>query len=376
MSEKSSPNRSKPALDGMQAYEPGKPIEEIRKKYELDERPVKLASNENPYTPPEALRSVYCSEFDRLNRYPDGGSFYLGQALSEKYDWPAEGIVLGAGSDEVLDCLAKATLEPGHEVLCGNPSFAIYQLDAQMMGAEPVPVPLTDNYEFDLDRMLASITPRTRWVCLPNPNNPTSRYISREKLNNFFRALPEHCLLLLDEAYYELIEAPDYPDGLEILKAREPDQAGVVVLRTFSKAYALPGLRVGYGMMAPDLARELHKVRPPFNINRPAQAVAVEALEHQEFLDESRRKIISERQRLVAALEERNINFVPPEANFILMEAPGDFTGNELFERLLPEGIIIRSMAAYGLENQVRVTVGKPGENDQFISALDKICDF
>ncbi len=372
----SNPYRVRKELSGMQAYEPGKPIPEIQVQYNLAEPPIKLASNENPYSPPEELRSVYEAEFERLNRYPDGGSFYLSRALSEKYDWPAEGIVLGGGSDEVLDCLAKATLGEEHEVLMGDPSFAIYQLDAMMMGATPVTVPLTADFEFNLEEMLAEVTSHTRWVCLPNPNNPTSRYVDRESLNEFYRALPEHCLLLLDEAYFELMDLSDYPSGVELLKNQDTGGAGVVVLRTFSKAYAIPGLRVGYGLMSPELAEELHKVRPPFNVTRPGQAVAVKALEQEEFLVSSRKKIERERENLLTELEARNVEFVPPVANFFLMKAPGDYTGNQLFKSLLPEGVIVRSMAGYGLEEYVRVTVGKPEENELFLEALDKICEF
>ncbi len=373
---KRSPYEVRPALAGLHPYEPGRPIEEIEAKYGLDSPPVKLASNENPYSPPEQLKEIYCQEFSQLNRYPDGGSYYLREALSEKYDWPMDGIVVGAGSDEVLDCLAKAMLEPGCEIVCGDPSFVIYQMDALKMGARPVTVKLTRDFQFDLEAMVDAVTENTRWVCLPNPNNPTARYITTTQLEEFFAALPSHCLLLLDEAYFEFIDSEDYPDGIEFLKNRTEDQAGLVVLRTFSKAYALPGLRVGYGLMEPRLARELHKVRPPFNITRPTQAVAVEALKQEEFLAWSREKIISERRRLEVEFESRGIDFVQPSANFILAEAPGDLTADELFEKLLPEGVIIRSMSPYGLEKHVRITVGKPIENQILLSALDNVCGF
>ncbi len=376
MTDKKSPFRVRETLASLQAYEPGKPMEEIQAKYDLDELPVKLASNENPYSPPDELKSSYDREFQRLNRYPDGGCFYLREALAEKYDWPAEGIVVGAGSDEILDCLAKATLEPGLEVVCGDPSFVIYQMDALMMGAEPKPVPVDANFNLDLEAMLEQVGPQTRWVCIPNPNNPTSRYLSQADFWEFYERLPAHCLLLIDEAYFELMTQSDYPDGLNFLKQRQDGQAGVVVLRTFSKAYALPGLRVGYGLMDPELAAELHKVRPPFNVNRPGQALARAALEETEFLATSREKIITERQRLLEEFDRRRINYVPPSANFILVEAPGDFKGDQLFEALLPEGVIVRSMAPYGLDNHFRLTVGRQEENDQFLAALDQVCGF
>ncbi len=362
-------------LEPINAYQPGKPRREIQREYDLDRMPVKLASNENPFSPPEFLEEVYREEFEKLNRYPDGGCFYLRQALAEEYDWPEEAIVLGAGSDEVLDCLAKTTLGPGKEVLTANPAFLMYKIDAQMMGATTIEVPVDDNFHIDLEGMLENITDSTRWICLANPNNPTSRYITEEELEDFLDQVPAHCLVIIDEAYFELMDQPDYPDGLQLLKSRSEDDPHLVVLRTFSKAYGLAGLRVGYGLMDPGLADQLNKVRPPFNLTRPSQAVACRALENNHYLEEVRRVLTAEREKLVEELKGRGFNVVPPAANFMLVEVPGGQQAEAVCEELLKEGVIVRSMAPYGLENHFRLSVGRPEENNLFLRKLDKISE-
>ncbi|MFP4687204.1 MAG: histidinol-phosphate transaminase [bacterium] len=362
-------------LAAMVPYQPGKPIEEIKREYDLDFTPVKLASNENPYSPPEKIRDVYMREFDNLNRYPDGSSYYLRRAIAKKHRWPAGGVALGCGSDEILDCLAKAMLSPGDEVLIGDPSFAMYKIDAMMMGAVPIEVPLDENFDFNLDRLADNITPDTKWICIPNPNNPTSRYVERDELANFIKKIPENCLLILDEAYFEFMDQPDYPDGIQFLRQNSKD-CSIVVLRTFSKAFALAGLRVGYGLMDPELVSEINKVRPPFNVTRPSQAVALAALEADEYIAEVREKISAERKRLVDELESRGIEVVAPCANFMLVGVEAD-AGAELFcEELLRHGVIVRSMAPYNLEKYFRLSVGTPEENDIFLAALDQIGGF
>lgn len=364
------------ALSEMVPYEPGKPIDEIAREYDLDEQPVKLASNENPYSPPEVLRDVYEAEFDRLNRYPDGGVHHLREALSERYDWPMDGIVIGAGSDEVTDFLARAYLDPGDETVLADPSFVRHSMLPRMMGANPVEVPVTGDFDFDLDAMLEAVGPDTRWLFLPNPNNPTSRYVPEARLRSFLGNLPGDLTVILDEAYCEFMTEPDYPDGREILDDFSADDDPTMILqRTFSKAYGLAGLRVGYALMPPAVAREIHKVRPPFNVTRPAQAVAVEALECQDFLGESRRKIETERDRLLEALDDRGIGYVEPSANFLLLRVPETTTAEDFCEGMMSRGVIVRSMAPYELDRHVRVSVGRPGENDRFLTALDDILE-
>ena len=359
-------------LEQLSPYQPGKPAEELAREYNLDRPVVKLASNENPFSPPESVRAAYQDVFDQLNRYPDGGSYQLRESLSDYYSWPSAGIVVGGGSDEVLDCLAKATLSPGDEVLTAKPAFIRYRMVAGMMGATPVEVPLTETYDIDLNGLAEQITDDTKWICIPNPNNPTSRYIQKEDLRNFLRDLPPDVIVVLDEAYFELMNFEDYPDGTTWLKNEHDTPAHVVVLRTFSKAFGMAGLRVGYGLMEPECKREIDKIRPPFNVTRPAQAVARVALKQQDFLQATRAKIATQRQRLVEELEARDFEVVPPSANFMLVR-PNHLSAAKLTEELKKRGIIIRPMSPYGLPEFVRVTVGRSSENERFLKALDQI---
>lgn len=362
------------ALSELQPYEPGKPVDEIAREYELDQEPVKLASNENPYSPPEELRSVYQNEFDQLNRYPDGGAYHLRKALSEYYDWPIEGIVIGAGSDEITDFLVRAFLEPGDEVVLSDPSFVRHSMLPRMMGAVPRTVPVTDDFEHDLKGFRQAINEKTRWVFVPNPNNPTSRYISDSDLRSFLDDLPSDLVVILDEAYSEFMDQPDFPDGRTILDEYDDTEDPTILLqRTFSKAYGLAGLRLGYGLIPPAIARELHKVRPPFNVTRPAQAVATEALSCGNYIEDSRRKITDERERVLAELERLGVGYVPPEANFFLLEIPGSYETAQFCEELMQRGVIVRSMIPYDLDRHVRVSVGTPSENNRFLEALENL---
>ncbi len=370
------PPEPRAELKGIQPYKPGKPLDEISRDYDFDGEPVKLASNENPYSPPSSLCSVYEEEFDRLNRYPDGGCYYLRQAIAQKYQWPPEGIVIGAGSDEITDFLSKVYLAPGDEVIVADPSFIRQTMLPKIMGAKPVQVPVKNDFTVDLKGMLEAVNRRTRWICLPNPNNPTSRYVPEDDLRAFLGELPPDLLVILDEAYFEFMDQDDYPDGRDVLDDfTGRGSPSIVLQRSFSKAYGLSGLRVGYGLMNPSIAHEIHKVRPPFNVTRPGQRVAREALGHDRFLSESREKLREERGRLLRELRSRGIDFVEPSANFLLLEVPEGSTGESFCEEFRRRGIIIRSMTLYGLEHHVRVSVGTATENDQFLEALGEILE-
>ncbi len=351
-------------------YEPGKPVDELMRERNVDRRPLKMGSNENPLPPPESLREAYRDVFGRLNRYPDGGSYRLRQALSEHYDWPLEGILAAGGSDEILDCLGKALLDPEDEVVVSESSFVRLPMIAGFMGASLRPVPLTDEFLLDLAGMERRITDRTRMIYIPNPNNPTGRYVSREALEQFLSTVPPRVLVVLDEAYFELIEDESYPDGRRLLEGSFPP--GIVVLRTFSKSYGLAGLRAGYGLMDPELRRELDKVRPPFNVTAPAQAVAREALVSSgEYLRRARDLLPAEADRVREALEERGVETVPTSAHFFLARAPGG-EGREAFDRLLDRGVITRPMDGYGLPEYLRISVLEPEDNDEFLSRWDE----
>ncbi|MFB6357008.1 MAG: histidinol-phosphate transaminase [bacterium] len=356
-------------LELMVPYEPGKPEEEIMREYGLEERPVKLASNENPYPPPEDVIKAFREQGEHLNRYPDGGCFYLKEAIADRYDRSPEEVVVGGGSDEVLDCLGKTMLSPGDEVLAPWPGFIRYKMIAQMMGATTVNIPTGPEMNINLDELLESVSERTRWICLPNPNNPTSRYVTESDLIETIGQIPDHVTIIMDEAYFEFMNQDDYPDGLKVAK-RFPGKT-IIVLRTFSKAFGLAGLRVGYGLMSPELAREIDKVRPPFNVTRPAQEAARMALKNPSYVEEIRKKIHEERQRITRELENRAIDFISPSANFLLFQPPGTDSGREFCERCMEKGVILRPMDPYELPEYVRLTVGTPEENDRFFHVLD-----
>ena len=357
----------RPALGALVPYEPGKPVEEVQRELGLD-RVVKLASNEGQFGPlPAALEAIERGARE-LNRYPDGGAYRLRTTLAAKHGVPLESVALAAGADGVIMYLSLATLDPGDEVVCGWPSFPSYVLDAIKMGARPVQVPLT-SHRYDPGAILAAITPRTKLVYLCNPNNPTGTTIPRAELDAYFEGVPEHVLTVLDEAYFEYVDEPGYPDGIA-----EYFEMGrrVLVLRTFSKIYGLAGLRVGYGIGPADVVEAIAKVRNAFDINQPAQDAAVASLGDEEELGRRRRATAEGRAQLERALSLLELPYArPPAANFLYVEVGGD--SRALFDRLLHEGVIVRPLGPFGAPGAIRVTVGTREENDLFASALERV---
>jgi histidinol-phosphate aminotransferase len=354
------------ALDGLVPYEPGKPVEELRRELGLD-RVVKLASNEGPYGPFPAALDAIARASKGLNRYPDGGSYQLRRVLAERHGVAPENIAPAAGADAVILYLSLAMLDPGDEVVLGWPSFPSYVLDALKVGAVPVWVPLTE-HRYDPEALLESITRRTKLVYLCNPNNPTGTMVSRDAVDAYFDAVPDHVLTVLDEAYFEYVDDPDYPDGIEeYLKAGKR----VVVLRTFSKIYGLAGLRIGYGVAAAPVVTAIRKVQKPFDVSRPAQDAAVASLDDVAELARRKQANAAARDQLVAGLVEHGLDPVTPAvANFVFVELGGD--ARPLFGALLEEGVIIRPVAAFGAANAIRVTVGSEEENRIFLDALPR----
>ena len=329
------------ALDGVRAYEPGKPVEEVQRELGL-ERVVKLASNEGPFPPfPAALEAIERTA-RALNRYPDGGSYLLREALAERHGVAFEEVVVGAGADGLIDCVSQATLDPGDEMVCGWPSFASYVIDALKLGAVPKTVPLVD-HRYDVDAILEAIGPKTKLVFLCDPNNPTGTMSTRAELDSYFDRVPDHVLTVLDQAYFEYLDDPEYPDGIE-----EYVKAGhaVLVLRTFSKMYGLAGLRVGYGVGAPELVTALAKVRRAFDVNQQAQAAALASLGSPEEVNRRRRVNAEGLAQVARALREHGFEPVPSVTNFVFFEVGDD--SRPLFEQLLHEGVIVRPMGAFG----------------------------
>jgi histidinol-phosphate aminotransferase len=347
-------------------YEPGKPVEEVQRELGLD-RVVKLASNEGPFPPfPAALEAIGRAARE-LNRYPDGGVHGLRSALADRHGVAFEDVVVGGGADGVIDLLSQATLEPGDEIVCGWPSFPSYVLDALKLGAVPLKVPLRE-HAHDLDAMLAAVGPRTKLVYVCHPNNPTGTGNGRDELLAFLDALPGHVVAVLDQAYFEYIDDPDYPDGVEeAFKAGRP----VVVLRTFSKIYGLAGLRVGYGIAPSAVVAATSKVRRAFEIDAIAQAAALASLGDDVEIARRRELNRSGRERLAEILRGHGLSPVGPAlGNFLYVEV-GD--GRDVFERLLREGVIVRPLSGFGAPGAIRVSVGTPEEIEFFAVALGHV---
>jgi histidinol-phosphate aminotransferase len=360
----------KPPVRDLVPYEPGKPVEEVQRELGL-ERVVKLASNEGPFGPfPEALEALAAAG-PELNRYPDGGGYRLRAALAERHRVRFEEVALGAGADGVVDCLAQVSLEPGDEIVCGWPSFPSYVITAKKLGAVATLVPLRAG-RYDLDGLLDAITERTKLVYVCHPNNPTGTMNTRAELDDYFDRVPEHVLTVLDQAYFEYVDDPEYPDGIEEYLKRG---RRVVVLRTFSKIFGLAGLRVGYGIAPAEVVTAVGKVRRAFDVTTPAQVAALASLAAPTAPSEleRRRRLNREgRPAIESALLEHGFDPVGPAvANFVFAEVGDD--SRPLFERLLEQGVIVRPTAGFGAPGGIRVTVGTPEENVYFREALGRV---
>ncbi len=348
-------------------YPPGKPIEELEREYGISGS-IKLASNENPLGPsPKAVEAIVAAT-SKLNRYPDGSGFYLRKRLAEKHRLPFDSILLGNGSNEIIELVIRAFMSPGDEVMMPEPSFLLYKLVVQWMGGRAAPIPLKEDWGIDLDKMAEAVTAKTKVIFLTNPNNPTGKVISKTDFEAFLSRVPQSAAVVLDEAYIEFNTNPDTPLGFDYISGQSP---AVIVLRTFSKAYGLAGLRIGFGAMDPEIAGFLNRVRQPFNTGSLAQAAALAAIDDDEFLSRSRQTTWSGLQFLYKEIEKMGLRHIPSEANFFLIEVPCE--AKELYEAMLRRGVIIRSMASYGMERFIRVNVGLPEENIRFIGALKEV---
>ncbi len=356
-----------PAVAGLTAYEPGKPVDEVQRELGLD-RVVKLASNEGPFPPfPAALEAMDRAARD-LNRYPDGGAFRLRAALAERRNVAFEEVAVGSGADGVIDCVSQAFLDSGDEVVCGWPSFPSYVIDALKLGATPVRVPLTDA-RYDLDAVLAAITPRTKVVYVCHPNNPTGTMNTRAELDAYFERVPEHVLTVLDQAYFEYIDDPEYADGIEYFLQGHR----VLVVRTFSKIYGLAGLRVGWGVGSSSVVAAVGKVRRAFDVNTQAQIAAVASLDDDAEVERRRRVNAQERQHVVEILERHGLECAGPAvANFVYAES-GEEDARPLFEALLRAGVIVRPLEGFGAPSAIRVTVGSQEDNAALDEALGRV---
>lgn len=346
------------------AYPPGKPIEDVQREYGLDSV-IKLASNENPCGPsPKAIKAMIQAASE-MHMYPDGNGFYLKQALSKRFGFPSEMIILGNGSDEISDMLAIAYLGPDDNLVCSEHDFISYKLAAQMMGATCKEVPLA-NWHINIDGMLKAIDAKTRLVCIANPSNPIGTMATKKELDRFFAKVPPTTLVLLDEAYVEYVESLDYCEGMKYLK-KHPN---LIVTRTFSKAYGLAGLRIGYGFANPEIIKNLDRVRPPFNANRMSQIAAMAALGDAAFIRRSVEVNKKGRKMLYDTFTKMGLSFIPSQTNFVLIDTGR--SGAAVNESLLRQGVIVRPMGGYGLPSHIRITIGTTAENRRLIGALKR----
>ena len=350
-------------LSAIPVYQPGRPIEEVARELGLPaDDIIKLASNENPLGPSRLALAAMRKALPQVNLYPDGNAFYLKQKLAGKLGLTPAHLILGNGSNEVLEFVGHALISPGAEVVVSQYCFAVYPIVTALFGGKLVVVP-AKNYGHDLDAMLAAITPNTRVVFVANPNNPTGTCARPEDLARFVAAVPENVLLALDEAYLEFLDQP--LDLLPDIRAgRRPN---LLLMRTFSKIYGLAGLRLGYGLGHPDLIAELEKIRQPFNINSIAQVGALAALDDTAHADKTRRKNSRGLKSYARAFRKLGLEFIPSAANFILVRV-GD--GQRVFNDLQKLGIIVRPMGGYQLPEWIRISIGTPRENKRCLEAL------
>ncbi|MDR1310640.1 MAG: histidinol-phosphate transaminase [Burkholderiaceae bacterium] len=352
-------------------YQAGKPISEVAREFGLNEsRIIKLASNENPLgIPPSAQEAVQEALCGVGGRYPDANGFILKAALSARYGVPADWITLGNGSNDILELATRALVRQGEETVYSEYAFAVYPLATQAVGAKGIRVP-AKNYGHDLPAIRAAMTPNARLVFIANPNNPTGTFLSAAELETFLSEVPPHVVVVLDEAYNEYLDGSLQYDSAEWVR-RYPN---VLVSRTFSKMYGLAGLRVGFGIAQPALTDLLNRVRQPFNVNAVAQVAAIAAMNDTEFVRKSAELNVAGYRQLVRACEAMRLEYVPSRGNFVLIRVGSDKeAGARANLALLKRGIIVRPVAAYGLPEWLRVTIGLPEENEAFISALREL---
>ena len=358
-------NLAAPHILALAAYEPGKPEDELRRELGIDEI-IKLASNESPYGPsPKALDALSHGDF-RLHRYPDPTGHDLREALAGHHSIPADHLCLGNGSNELIDLLCRVCASRGEHAVFGHPSFPCYRIGSIAQELNYSAVSLRDDLHWNVDDLLEAVTPKTRLLFVSNPNNPTGSYIAGVELKRLLTSVPEEVLVVVDEAYVEYADAPDFQPATELRDARER----LAILRTFSKAYGLAALRVGYVIGTPELVFALNRLRAPFNVGTIGQRLARLALGDQEYLATTVGACLQGRTRLRDALNEQGLEVAPSQANFLLAKMPK--AGRAVYEALLREGVIVRAMPP-PLESWIRVTVGRPEENSRFLESLERV---
>jgi histidinol-phosphate aminotransferase len=324
---------------------------------------IKLASNENPLPPSDRVQKALIAALPHLNRYPDGSGHYLRQALAKKHGVSIDQVVLGNGSNELIELIVRTFLRPGDEAVVPHPSFMVYPMIVQAAGGIRVMVMLKD-YRLDLEAMARAITPMTKIVFIANPNNPSATIVTADEVAHFLSRVPPRTIVVFDEAYIEFAMGPDFPDVLASVKQGRK----VMVLRTFSKSASLAGLRVGYGVADADAIALMNRIRQPFNVNALAQVAALAALDDESHVMECVRMIEAGRHYLYDEFNALGIKYVPSRANFILVDV--GHSASDVYQKLLKEGVIVRPLTPFGMESALRITIGTPQENRRLVKAL------
>ncbi|MEO1963393.1 MAG: histidinol-phosphate transaminase [Cycloclasticus sp.] len=353
------------SVNGLSPYQPGKPIDELQRELGLDDV-VKLASNENPLGPSEKVKEAIQLAVDELSQYPDGSGFHLKSALAEKLSITTDMITLGNGSNDVLDAIARVFLEQGREAIYSEYAFVVYAIATQSVSATARVAKAVD-YGHDLTAMKALVNERTSVVFIANPNNPTGTLLDWAELETFIQTMPSHVMVVLDEAYCEYLNQAEIPNTINWLQKYQ----NLIVTRTFSKAYGLAGLRVGYALSHPDIADLLNRVRHPFNVNTLGLAAAQAALQDVDYIDKSRQLNKKGLQQLEIGFSQLGLKYIPSVGNFISVNV-GEQAA-EVYQGLLREGVIVRPIAAYKMPNHLRISVGLEHENAKCLEALAKV---
>ena len=356
---------AQPGVRNLTPYQPGKPVEALERELGIRDI-IKLASNENPRGPGTAVRAAIANAATQLSRYPDGAAYALRQRLAAQLQIDPLQLTFGNGSNDVLDVAARVFLGPGKSAVCAAHAFVVYPIAIRGVGAALIEVPAV-NYGADLNAMLAAIRDDTAMLFLANPNNPTGTWVDTNALQAFLDAVPRHVIVVLDEAHFEYVEAPNFPDGMQLL-GKHPN---LIVTRTFSKIHGLAALRLGFAVSSVEIADLLNRIRQPFNVNSLAQAAAMAALDDVAYVRNSRDINTAGMEQITTGLSEMGVGFLPSIGNFLCVECAG--SAAPVYDALLREGVIVRPIAGYGMSNHLRVTIGLPDENARFLAALARV---
>lgn len=355
----------KPGIETIQPYQGGKPIDEVQREFGIDDI-IKLASNENPLGPSPLAKEAIKRAAAKVNLYPDGNAYYFKNELAEHLGVAPNYLIFGNGSNDVLQIVGETYISPGDEVIYSESAFVVYMVVSKICGAKSVVTPRRD-YAHDLDAMADAITDATKVIFIANPNNPTGTMVTKDETERLMARVPDDVLVVFDEAYYEYVERPDYPQTLPYVE----EGRNVIITRTFSKIYGLAGLRIGYGIAKPETIEMMNRVRQPFNCNLIAQAAGRAALNDADHVRRSLELNAVGKVYLYERLARFGLEYVETEGNFILVELGR--SGQEVTDALMRKGVIVRPMAAYGFSDAVRVTIGKSDENKRFIAALQEV---